>query len=231
MLSILITTIFLSSISCHILSRTDKSIIVFKRALQEEPPNSPHFYCLNRLSCPLDGAVRCKIDVDAEDWDCTAKLPGGLVFNETFVECVYFERDGKEYFNHETCILKYSVQEGVDDNATGYLLTILWGIYMAAALKYHFRRSEEDPVPDDDSEESDDDDEERSSSPVRKLPNLDTKTEREDKACVICLENARVCVVVPCGHRLYCITCSNKFNAPNCLVCNKSVEKVIRVFK
>jgi hypothetical protein len=49
--------------------------------------------------------------------------------------------------------------------------------------------------------------------------------------CVICLENASTCAVVPCGHRCCCSTCSQNIRTLRaCPICRAKVTNIITVF-
>lgn len=54
-----------------------------------------------------------------------------------------------------------------------------------------------------------------------------------DGLCVICMEEEKVMIAVPCGHVQYCISCYNQLgeNNQSCSVCLKKCEKFIRVRK
>ena len=46
--------------------------------------------------------------------------------------------------------------------------------------------------------------------------------------CIICCENQKESVFVPCGHKCCCLGCAKKFiNKHKCPFCKKSVESII----
>ena len=49
--------------------------------------------------------------------------------------------------------------------------------------------------------------------------------------CVVCLDNAATCAIVPCGHRCVCTGCSTRFKPGNkCPVCRKVAEDIIPIY-
>ena len=54
----------------------------------------------------------------------------------------------------------------------------------------------------------------------------DTKNNRD---CVICLENDRSVLTYPCGHYCFCLPCSKTLK--KCSVCRCKITKIIRVFQ
>jgi len=86
-------------------------------------------------------------------------------------------------------------------------------------------------------------------SPVRPRPTIsgrDIPSENTANDCVICAENEKQCVVVPCGHFCLCIKCGNSqlkqrcsncssSNCPlithRCPLCRGTITDIVRVFK
>lgn len=56
------------------------------------------------------------------------------------------------------------------------------------------------------------------------------KEEDSTKACVVCLENARTCVMVPCGHIIACVPCIRQGQPKQCYTCKKDLTSVIVKF-
>lgn len=54
-------------------------------------------------------------------------------------------------------------------------------------------------------------------------------TKEDTNKCIICCENEKQSVFVPCGHKCCCETCAPKFvNKYKCPFCKKSVESIIK---
>ena len=52
------------------------------------------------------------------------------------------------------------------------------------------------------------------------------------KECIICMENARSCVFVPCGHAVTCLSCAEEYvmaGTNKCPVCQQCVIRVVSV--
>lgn len=52
--------------------------------------------------------------------------------------------------------------------------------------------------------------------------------EQETKECVICFDNKRTTIFVPCGHHVSCGTCAEKVK--DCPICKKKINQKIKVF-
>lgn len=53
----------------------------------------------------------------------------------------------------------------------------------------------------------------------------------DDAYCVVCLDEARECAIVPCGHRCLCAGCAARFGAgAACPVCRGDVGAVMRIY-
>lgn len=48
-------------------------------------------------------------------------------------------------------------------------------------------------------------------------------------ACVICCENDKDCVYMPCKHNAACIKCSK--NLKECPICRLKIDDFIRIYK
>lgn len=77
----------------------------------------------------------------------------------------------------------------------------------------------------------------------RKKVNIETKipifepglhTSNNDNICVVCLENTKSTVCIPCGHVIYCIPCvhdiTNSIKFITCSICRQPVNEVMKVF-
>ena len=49
-----------------------------------------------------------------------------------------------------------------------------------------------------------------------------------EELCVICLENPRCTVLIPCGHVCACLVCVQEFQ--NCPVCRAEIEQIVRTY-
>jgi hypothetical protein len=61
-------------------------------------------------------------------------------------------------------------------------------------------------------------------------PPKDEPTDDETKACVICLENLKCCLLSPCMHVCVCNTCSPRIKDKPCPLCRVVVTAVTHVF-
>lgn len=70
--------------------------------------------------------------------------------------------------------------------------------------------------------------------PFEEITGQDVKTcDKEDKECVICQDNLPQCANTGCGHKVFCITCANKFASGKenaCPVCRIRIERLIRIY-
>lgn len=70
------------------------------------------------------------------------------------------------------------------------------------------------------------------------IPDLVPEEESEQTPqCVICMVRQAVTATVPCGHRIYCITCCHQLkntvglNKPiECSTCRKSLTSIIKLY-
>ena len=78
-----------------------------------------------------------------------------------------------------------------------------------------------------------------SNVPTTTIPDLSPNEAESDQTpqCVICLCRQAVTVTVPCGHRIYCISCCHQLkstvglNKPiECSTCRQSLTSIIRLF-
>ncbi len=77
---------------------------------------------------------------------------------------------------------------------------------------------------------------------ARFIEGEDRETDDEAKECVVCKENEKQCLLVPCGHIALCIKCANErlsrvgadgkdeSREEACPVCRRPVERVVRAF-
>ena len=67
---------------------------------------------------------------------------------------------------------------------------------------------------------------------LEKLREIDSKTEEEEKQCIICKDNKSV-IALNCGHKKLCVTCAlivvKKFK--ECPLCKTKVTSVLRVYE
>jgi len=54
--------------------------------------------------------------------------------------------------------------------------------------------------------------------------------EKENKKCVICIENTKTTVLIPCGHKVLCDSCAHQ-KLVQCPVCRAKVASTQRVFE
>mmetsp|Transcript_20428 Transcript_20428/g.37974 ORF Transcript_20428/g.37974 Transcript_20428/m.37974 type:complete len:1566 (+) Transcript_20428:272-4969(+) len=47
--------------------------------------------------------------------------------------------------------------------------------------------------------------------------------------CVVCMDNVRDCLLLPCGHLYICMTCAKSLDKKECPMCRKQVTKMMRV--
>ena len=60
------------------------------------------------------------------------------------------------------------------------------------------------------------------------------RPKRARNLCVCCLDRAKHCVVVPCGHMCLCVACAITLGytqAPQCPICRQAATMIIRVWK
>ena len=66
-------------------------------------------------------------------------------------------------------------------------------------------------------------------------PEMNTLTSKENtpsgenSKCVICWENERDCLIMPCRHNVTCIKCTKSIK--NCPICRNSMKDMIRIYK
>jgi len=60
---------------------------------------------------------------------------------------------------------------------------------------------------------------------------LQKKKEEESKLCIVCYDEEKEYVCVPCGHLVYCKTCSQKADDFPCPVCRSKVTVLTKIFK
>ena len=56
----------------------------------------------------------------------------------------------------------------------------------------------------------------------------------EAEACVICMDELKTHILIPCGHQCVCATCSDRLaesSSRNCPVCRREVDLAVQVFK
>lgn len=59
----------------------------------------------------------------------------------------------------------------------------------------------------------------------------DTGASLEDENCAVCMENARDCVAVPCGHAACCFTCMEALPSPRlCPMCRVEIRLVQKMY-
>jgi len=64
---------------------------------------------------------------------------------------------------------------------------------------------------------------------VNRKKNSDTdNNEDESSLCVICFDNKRDALFMPCGHLYTCMQCYKSLNHRSCPMCRKDIHKVIR---
>ena len=60
-------------------------------------------------------------------------------------------------------------------------------------------------------------------------------TEADAHLCVVCIEEPRDYVLVPCGHRCVCANCARKhfdgWDGAACPICRRTVERTQRVWE
>jgi hypothetical protein len=56
---------------------------------------------------------------------------------------------------------------------------------------------------------------------------------KEEEICSICMERKIITVIVDCGHRCLCVTCSRKYQHqqnPQCPMCRKNITHIIKTY-
>ena len=79
----------------------------------------------------------------------------------------------------------------------------------------------------------------KASLEIRLLKGQDTATDDNEKECKLCMENERVCLMIPCGHKYSCISCANRLiseanskeSGLKCSICNGKGDVFVRVFE
>jgi hypothetical protein len=56
------------------------------------------------------------------------------------------------------------------------------------------------------------------------------KADEVNNSCVICLENQRNAVFLPCGHLCVCISCTTSISLTECPLCRKRVDRFHQVY-
>lgn len=56
-----------------------------------------------------------------------------------------------------------------------------------------------------------------------------TRQKYHPNACVICCENGKDCVFMPCKHNASCIKCSK--NMKECPICRVKIEDYLRIYR
>lgn len=59
------------------------------------------------------------------------------------------------------------------------------------------------------------------------------KVNEENDLCSICMERKIVTVIVDCGHRCLCVTCSRTYqnhDNPQCPICRKNITHIIKTY-
>ena len=51
------------------------------------------------------------------------------------------------------------------------------------------------------------------------------------EACVVCLDEAKTHILIPCGHQCVCGPCSERLAQGHCPVCRTAVTMAVRVYK
>lgn len=57
---------------------------------------------------------------------------------------------------------------------------------------------------------------------------FDNKAKDEENSCILCCENEKNTVILPCHHMISCIDCTNKIN--KCPICQVKIKKKISLF-
>jgi len=71
-------------------------------------------------------------------------------------------------------------------------------------------------------------------APAASLESESVGSSREEIECVVCMEELRDTVLVPCGHIALCSGCARTIAAsrrPVCPICNRNVDDVCRVYR
>jgi len=58
---------------------------------------------------------------------------------------------------------------------------------------------------------------------------IETK-KQEHTLCLVCWEKERNVACVPCGHKIYCLGCSDAMLGVPCAVCREKVQQLVRIF-
>jgi len=66
----------------------------------------------------------------------------------------------------------------------------------------------------------------------KKIKNINkiTTEKTEDNECLLCLDNKKDIVFIPCGHVSMCSGCANKFTNTECPCCRKTIEYMYKIY-
>jgi len=56
---------------------------------------------------------------------------------------------------------------------------------------------------------------------------------KPEEICNICMERKINTVIVDCGHRIFCISCSHQYKddaSPTCPICRKGITHIIKIY-
>jgi hypothetical protein len=195
------------------------------------------YACKSEEACPVYNDIICKSDYNW-NWKCSATFRKGYEFAEAKISCDEPPSDDIS-FTHESCRLTYTVQEktqgdGTVDNFAELFSALIAMVIVMLLFKccsgccrpkedvpyrnFEYTRALREANLSDDSPDP------------PGIRGQDTPTDSDLEACIICLTNLKCCAVVPCGHRLFCISCANKDVSDRCPSCRGPIEKIIRVF-
>lgn len=51
-----------------------------------------------------------------------------------------------------------------------------------------------------------------------------------DLICSVCFDNKKTMCNIPCGHVVCCFDCNYTINSGECIICNSTVERVIKIY-
>lgn len=179
-----------------------------------------YYSCPNENECPLfKSSIGCLYDIRG-NLHCSALFAAYIAIDTTQLIC----EDSKN-----TCILNYTTSELTKDEAgvrrvttvaaIGFILFIIVNI-LDNCCRHFKNRHIVIPVA-------------HSRSPVRRsnrVPRIeDTKAENDAEECIVCKENKKIYILVPCGHTSTCGKCRD-VNLKQCYVCREPVNSIIRFY-
>jgi hypothetical protein len=218
--------LFVAESSAFLIRRYAENTVVFSVVTSPKVRTLAHwgrFNCVPGHNCTRDNTIQCTSD-RKWNWECEGTLDGPNVINGSKVECEYYD-DGAT-FESNTCWLEFSIRPKTQKElAEEWWRDQLFAMVISTCIVGFFWCQanmqpqpaivvKKVPVPEI----------------IREIKGKDVPTEDMEKACAICFDNVKNCVVLPCAHMCMCGACATSYAAPTCPVCRGKVESIIRVF-